>query len=356
MGFVTIDPQGSGTLYAGAGDPVSPQGLFKSTDGAATWSSINSRLSATPITAVAIGAKAKTLVFANVVSTVPLNPNPITTSVTADGGTSWDRLEFRSVLVVDPKNADTLYANAPDGLSKSTDGGKSWSPAGTGLPETCVIGVSLAIDPQDTSTLYAALLGCGGRRGGIWKSSDGGANWAQLAAPPSGGGFHAVAVDPQDRSTLYAWNGKGLFKSADGGASWNEAHAGGVTTLIIDPQSSATLYLITGALLPTTLNAFNDELLKSTDGGASWFSSDTGLAAIRALAIDPRNTSTLYAGTTGSGVFRSADGGATWTAVNSDLSTLSVTALALDPRNSSTVYAGTAGGGVFVITFDGGLL
>jgi photosystem II stability/assembly factor-like uncharacterized protein len=129
-----------------------------------------------------------------------------------------------------------------------------------------------------------------------------------------------------------------------------------VTTLIIDPQSSATLYLITGALLPTTLSAFNDELLKSTDGGASWFSSDTGLAAIRALAIDPRNTSTLYAGTTGSGVFRSADGGATWTAVNSDLSTLSVTALALDPRNSSTVYAGTAGGGVFVITFDGGLL
>jgi hypothetical protein len=159
------------------------------------------------------------------------------------------------------------------------------------LPQACVVGVSLAIDPQDPSTLYAAHLGCGQNLGGVWKTSDGAANWAQLGLPPSGGGFHRVAVDPQDQSTLYAWNGKGLFKGADGGANWQEAHAGNVTMLIIDPQSPATLYA-----------GVNGGLVKSTDSGVSWVSSDSGLAAVRALVIDPHNTSTLYAGTTGSGV------------------------------------------------------
>lgn len=69
-----------------------------------------------------------------------------------------------------------------------------------------------------------------------------------------------------------------------------------------------------------------------------------------ALVIDPQNTSTIYAGT-GFGVFKSTDGGASWGAVNSGLTTLSTKTLAIDPRNPSTVYVGSSGGGVFAITF-----
>jgi hypothetical protein len=50
-------------------------------------------------------------------------------------------------------------------------------------------------------------------------------------------------------------------------------------------------------------------------------------------------------------VFKSIDGGESWSAVNSGLTTLSVNSLAIDPQDSSTVYAATAGGGVFVISF-----
>src|SRR5215510_4187617 len=66
---------------------------------------------------------------------------------------------------------------------------------------------------------------------------------------------------------------------------------------------------------------------------------------------DPRNPWTVYAASSTSGVFKSIDGGESWSAVNSGLTTLSVNSLAIDPQDSSTVYAATAGGGVFVISF-----
>jgi photosystem II stability/assembly factor-like uncharacterized protein len=91
-------------------------------------------------------------------------------------------------------------------------------------------------------------------------------------------------------------------------------------------------------------------LFKTTNGGASWNPENAGLPNyVTALAIDPQNSSTLYAGSN-SGVFRSTDGGANWNSVNSGLTTLAVTTLAIDAQNSSTVYAGTADG-VFAIAF-----
>jgi hypothetical protein len=68
------------------------------------------------------------------------------------------------------------------------------------------------------------------------------------------------------------------------------------------------------------------------------------------LAINPQNTSTIYAGNGVSGVFQTIDGGASWRAMNSGLTTLSVRTLAIDPQNPNKVYAGTDGG-LFAITF-----
>ena len=67
---------------------------------------------------------------------------------------------------------------------------------------------------------------------------------------------------------------------------------------------------------------------------------------VQALAIDPSSPSTMYAGTGGFGVFKSTDGGASWTAINTGLTHLRVPALAVDAN--SVPYAGTLGGGVFV--------
>jgi photosystem II stability/assembly factor-like uncharacterized protein len=86
-------------------------------------------------------------------------------------------------------------------------------------------------------------------------------------------------------------------------------------------------------------------MFKSLDGGASWTSINSGLtsAVVRAVAINPQVSSTLYIGTAG-GVFASTNGGATWTLASSGLGNLNVSALVVDPQTPTIVYAGTAAG------------
>ncbi|HET7010979.1 MAG TPA: hypothetical protein VFI11_09410, partial [Anaerolineales bacterium] len=94
---------------------------------------------------------------------------------------------------------------------------------------------------------------------------------------------------------------------------------------------------------------------------ATWIGIGPDGGEITALAIDPRTTTTLYAGTRGGGVFRTTDGGRTWRADNVGMRDAvvtvdrdwSVTALAIDPRTPATVYAAAEGHGLFKST-DGG--
>ena len=82
-------------------------------------------------------------------------------------------------------------------------------------------------------------------------------------------------------------------------------------------------------------------VFKSTNGGASWTAANSGMGSIYvySLAIDPTNSQTVYAGTWG-GVFKSTNGGASWTAANSGMTIDQViSSLAIDPTNSQTVYA-----------------
>ena len=108
---------------------------------------------------------------------------------------------------------------------------------------------------------------------------------------------------------------------------------GTVHALAIDPQT------------PTTLYAGTDSggVFKSTDGGASWSAVNNGLTAawVLALAIDPQTPTTLYAGTYGGEVFKSTNGGASWSAVNNDLTAAWVWDLAIDPQTPTTLYVGT---------------
>jgi ligand-binding sensor domain-containing protein len=104
--------------------------------------------------------------------------------------------------------------------------------------------------------------------------------------------------------------------------------------LAIDPANPATLYAGTAEEL-----GFGAGLFKSVNGGASWTVLNSGIMNknVHALVIDPSNPATLYAGTD-SGVFKSTNGGATMRAVNSGLPRVYVTALAIDPSNPATLY------------------
>jgi photosystem II stability/assembly factor-like uncharacterized protein len=94
-------------------------------------------------------------------------------------------------------------------------------------------------------------------------------------------------------------------------------------------------------------------VFKSTNGGGSWSAVNTGLGGtyaytwVYALAIDPATPATLYAGTVFGGVLKSTNGGANWNPFNTGLTVNDVQTLAIDPVTPTTLYAGTYGGGVF---------
>src|SRR5437879_3072652 len=135
----------------------------------------------------------------------------------------------------------------------------------------------------------------------------------------------------------------------------NGPEGGTIHALAIDPQTSSTLYAGTSG----------GGVFQSTDGGASWRAINTGLTIpyIRALAIETRTPPAPSAGTnvwralygraSRAGEGRRTVGGASWTAVNTGPERGSIHALAIDPQTPSTLYAGASCGGVFQST-DGG--
>ena len=351
--LLVIDPQHPGTVYAtGSG------GLFKTTDGGANWIPINSGLTGSTlfVPTLLIDPKSNSIYAGTGWSGLFVE--------STDGGSNWSSISpaapyfWPSALAIDPQNSRTLYAGgSPGAIFKTTDGGGTWTAAylpGNRYYEIYV----LAIDPQNPATLYAGTFG------GIFKSMDGGATWnaANIGISISGGYISTLVIDPNSPSTLYASGSPGVFKSTDGGASWNALNIQAnhsITILAIDPQNSHTIYA----------GGFG-AIFKSTDSGTNWTAAGAGLPNnpnwMAALVIDPQNPSTLYAGTSGmgsdgscdspcsgfhDGVFKSTDGGGTWTALNSGLTATHVFSLAIDPNNSNRLYAGTMGGGVFAITF-----
>src|SRR6267143_1396182 len=183
------------------------------------------------------------------------------------------------------------------------------------------------------------------------------ANYSLLLAslaPCLGGTFQAVRRISMQRKKLRFVSlgvllGALLVTSsmtAEGGInSWTSTNGpggGSIGALAIDPVTPSTLYA----------GAYSGGVFKSTDGGGSWTGVNTGLTDffVRTLAIDPQTPATLYAGTysrvayDNSGVFKSTDGGGSWSSVNTGLTDGYVLALAIDPQTPATLYAGTDGG------------
>jgi photosystem II stability/assembly factor-like uncharacterized protein len=213
-----------------------------------------------------------------------------------------------NVLAVDPQTPTNVYAAAPGGVFKSTDGGMTWARATNGITDLSID--ALVIDPMTPTTLYAGA----NQGGGVFKSTDGANSWTQLSTAPTI--VNALAINPQATSTLYAGSpfaGRGtVFKSTDGGNTWARSGTGlpnGTFILAVDPQTPTTLYA----------GEQSQGIFKSLDGGGSWAAANNGFSGslinVQALAINPQTTSTLYAAVSTLsgpfGLFESTNGGAT---------------------------------------------
>jgi photosystem II stability/assembly factor-like uncharacterized protein len=250
-------------------------------------------------------------------------------------------------FVINPQNPQEMYAGSwGGGVFKSTDGGANWQRSSSGLIDGYI--QSLAMDPKTPTTIYAGMYGYG-----VYKTTDGGDTW-QATGPGlnSNPVVYDLQVDPQNPNNIYAgtrsqtavfappWGG-GAYKSTNGGSTWTAINNGlaedWVYSLAIDPSTPSTVY----AALHT------QGISKTTDGGKTWKTINSGLddTAGRAVVIDPLHPQTVYFGTWhGGSVFRSTNGGSSWQAARSGLSGAKIYKLIIDPINPAILYAANARG------------
>ena len=248
---------------------------------------------------------------------------------TTDGGDNWklvglEHSERIARIIIDPKNSDVVYvaatghlwdSNEERGVYKTTDGGKTWQRSlfvdkDTGCAD-------LAIDPQDSNVVYAAMwqfrrkayfFSSGGPGSGLYKSTDAGKTWKKTTRglPEGELGRIALAVAPNRPNVVYATveaKKNGLYRSEDLGESWIKVTGSPSATgrpfyfsrLVVDPKDYNRIYK----------TDFSIGL--STDGGAS-FTQRGGRAHgdFHAIWINPNDTSEIYVGTDG-GVYASND-------------------------------------------------
>ncbi|MEO7064102.1 MAG: hypothetical protein ABI082_10090 [Dokdonella sp.] len=306
-------------------------GIYRSSDGGLTWSTLSGGLPTDPLT----GGH-----YAGILRTVALDPRSCT-APPATGPCTTGPLNTAYVT----GGGTRVAGNHQWRVMKTTDGGLTWASSENGLPADIppppgsfasdyVAGVTpLVIDPVNSQTLYIGTFAA---------AADGAGN----------------PVSPTVAN--------GVFKSIDGGATWIQKslglpHRGGsavsafdVLSIAIDPTHPQTLWAST-----INSNTFGSpgQIFKSTDGAENWTLSNAGVTApdTRALLVDPTHPSTIYAASGGinsanpGGVYKSTDGGATWNSISIGLPADSALALVLDPVDSRVLHAGTSGG-VYTIT------
>jgi photosystem II stability/assembly factor-like uncharacterized protein len=253
-------------------------------------------------------------------------------------------------------------------LHKSADGGSSWNELSPDPYNGCLEGGTMAMDPVDPNTLYV-VHGNDYDGFGIFKTTDGGANWIDSSFALGDASFvNALLIDRNTPTTLYAATDLGVLRSTDSGGSFLPTLLANtpVAFLSIDPFHFNVFYAATSNN-PYPLDVYPPGLVgmyKSTDSGATWSPINQGLdeivaahAPVNALVLDPDRPNILYLATSGYGVFKSSDGGTTWAAFNDGLTFLDVRSLALVRSGSEahggrrlgapspgTLYAGTPGG------------
>jgi photosystem II stability/assembly factor-like uncharacterized protein len=227
---------------------------------------------------------------------------------------------------------------------------------------------ALAGVPSQPNTFYAGF-----DNGGVWRSTDYGANWTPIFDDQSTGSIGAIAVAPSNPNIIYVGSGagiirpdlaigNGMYKSTDAGRSWQHlglSDSQMIAAIAVDPTNADRLFV---AVLghPYGPNAERG-VFRSADGGRTFekvlFKDD--YTSANEVLIDPRNPRVVYAtlwsqqqsfiegqgfGNAGMGIFKSADGGTTWTQLSEGLPPVLQANIAVAPSDPNILYAAVAPG------------
>jgi len=271
--------------------------------------------------------------------------------------------------------AGALFAAEQAPFNSSTISGLGARNIGSATMSGRVSAVAATREPTGKLTIFV-----GAASGGVWKSEDGGTRYKPVFDEQPVQSIGAIALDPKNSKNVWvgsgeSWTrnsvsvGNGIYKSADGGETW--AYVGlpnseRVAKIIVSPTGSDTVYAaVPGALWSDSADR---GLYKTTDGGKNWnlilkgANLSTGASTI---AMDPNDPNVLFAGLwdfrrkgwtfrsggdgpdkpSGSGLFRSPDGGATWTEITAEANKgfpkkpYGRIAVAIAPSNNKRIYA-----------------
>ena len=243
-------------------------------------------------------------------------------------------------LVVDPNNADRFYFGTLDGqIYTSADAGKHWQLLyNFNRPRLFVD--HIIVDPRDSRVLYVAAHKHK-EPGGFFKSKDGGRTWRESPELKKEA-LHSMTQSKADPNVLFVGTFNGIFRSDDAGDSWSQLPTYNtpglvhVESLAIDPRTTDIVYAGTW-YLP----------YKSTDGGQTWKSIKNGIiddSDIFAIDIDPRDPNHVIASAC-SGIYETKNAGDSWRKVQGIPSQSRRTrAILQHPSVPGLVFAGTTEG------------
>jgi len=316
-------------------------GVWKTTNNGTTWEPVFDKEAVSTIGDIAIAPSDPSIIWVG--TGEPNNRQSSSWGDGAykslDGGKTWQRMGLSAThhigrVVIHPRNPDVVYVaalghlwgpNAERGVFKTTDGGKTWTQVLKINEDT---GVSdIAMDPQSPDTLYAAAyerrrtpfgFNGGGPDGGIYKTTDGGANWKKLSKGlpyENGGDVGRIGLDiyHKDPNIVYALvqhEKGGTFRSEDKGETWKKMgdtnpRPSYYSQIRIDPNNDLRIWEL-GA-----------QMFYSEDGGKK-FATDRvhGIHGdFHAMWIDPADSNHMITGSDG-GIHWSYDNGRTWDFIN----------------------------------------
>jgi len=372
IGALAIAPSDSNIIYAGSGeadwrsDLSYGNGVYKSTDGGKTWSNIGLRDSR-HISRIVVDPHSPNVVLVAAMGHA-YGPNPERGIFrSTDGGATWQKVLYRDEnsgaidVALDPDNPQTVFAalwnahrttwsqyppvNGSGAIYKSADGGATWKQiTGGGLPAGDWGRVGLAVARGTHGQRIYALIDT--RQGGLFRSDDGGQNWTLVGTDQRIRGrlwyFGEVYVDPKNPDTVYLPN-VSIYRSTDGGKTFAaiKGAPGGddYHTLWIDPSNSQRM--IFGS---------DQGVGVSVDGGKSWSSwYNQPTAQFYHVAVDNQFPYHVYGAQQDSGTAsttsRSDFGSITfrdWYSIGAGESGY----IAPDPNDSNIVYGGDTYGGL----------
>jgi photosystem II stability/assembly factor-like uncharacterized protein len=230
IGTVTIDPANTNVIWVGSGENNAQRvvaygdGIYKSIDGGRSWTNMGLK-SSEHIARVVIDPRNSDVVYVAAQGPLWRGGGDRGLYKTTDGGKTWNKIlggnDWTGVndVQLDPQNPDILVATTWQRLRRvyafvaggpgsavwrSTDAGKTWTKSQSGFPDGDLGRIGLARSPANPNVIYA-IAEAAERKGGFFRSRDGGASWDKMSDYQSGGNYYnEIFADPKNVDRVYA--------------------------------------------------------------------------------------------------------------------------------------------------------